>query len=457
MRLLGSLVFLFGALFIGAFAYFPHSRANVLSFVDIVHLFASDVPPGDNHNGDASKSETSSAVDGRTFSPGAHVFRVSNGGSNTGNPAKMASSRGHNGKTAMVADTGHDATQSATSRQQDAWRTGNDSSDVRRAAPKRNDYQARYELIRNLQTELVRVGCYGGDVDGDWGPGSKRAAGEFLHKVNATLPVDSPDYILLTLVQRHADKACGVDCPSGQALASNGRCVANVIVARAPERSKVLAQKASGAKITQPSGKAAPVATVALAAAAVQPALSTRATPRPTAPSKAKVITTAAIDTPRSNATEVDKTQPGFTTSVTRSSEAPIGRAAPLPGMMAIGAPATESPASESDALSAASVNAGFVPLPTPVQPASRQPNLSANQPASGVAPDTGGRGMRNRPSSAPVSERASRDANVAKTRRDKGHRRAREHKRDTVRSYAGKVRRGSPQYNLMLSLGGLF
>ncbi len=64
---------------------------------------------------------------------------------------------------------------------------------------------------------------------------------------------------------------------------------------------------------------------------------------------------------------------------------------------------------------------------------------------------------MRNRPLSAPVSERASRDANVAKTRRDKGHRRAREHKRDTVRSYAGKVRRGSPQYNLMLSLGGLF
>ena len=93
---------------------------------------------------------------------------------------------------------------------------------------------ARVALIRDLQRELKRVGCYEGDVDGSWGPGSKRAMTAFTERVNATLPVDQPDFILLTLVQGHRTLACGADCASGEIRTANGRCLPQAIHAKAP-------------------------------------------------------------------------------------------------------------------------------------------------------------------------------------------------------------------------------
>jgi hypothetical protein len=37
-------------------------------------------------------------------------------------------------------------------------------------------------MAQRVQTELARVGCYRMAVDGDWGPGSKRALGEYLRR-----------------------------------------------------------------------------------------------------------------------------------------------------------------------------------------------------------------------------------------------------------------------------------
>jgi peptidoglycan hydrolase-like protein with peptidoglycan-binding domain len=85
------------------------------------------------------------------------------------------------------------------------------------------DSSAKYELARTLQTELRRVGCYDGEIDGDWGPASKRAMTAFTDRVNAALPGNEPDYILLKLVQNHKGPACGA-CPTGQTL-SEGRCI----------------------------------------------------------------------------------------------------------------------------------------------------------------------------------------------------------------------------------------
>lgn len=108
------------------------------------------------------------------------------------------------------------------------------------AAPKAlkpvND-NARYELIRNLQRQLKQLGCYHGDVDGDWGPGSKRAMTAFMSRVNASLPIEEADYIQLALLDAHREVSCADSCAVGYAKTSDGRCRANEIIAHAPARS----------------------------------------------------------------------------------------------------------------------------------------------------------------------------------------------------------------------------
>jgi hypothetical protein len=51
-------------------------------------------------------------------------------------------------------------------------------------------------FARELQKELRRVGCYEGELNG-----AKRCMKAFTERVNATLPVDEPDYILYSMVQ----------------------------------------------------------------------------------------------------------------------------------------------------------------------------------------------------------------------------------------------------------------
>ena len=58
----------------------------------------------------------------------------------------------------------------------------------------------------------------------------------FTERVNATLPVEDPDYILLTLVQGHAGQACGRGCPVGQTANDSGRCLPNAVIASSARR-----------------------------------------------------------------------------------------------------------------------------------------------------------------------------------------------------------------------------
>jgi hypothetical protein len=89
-----------------------------------------------------------------------------------------------------------------------------------------------------LQQELKRVGCYLGEVDGIWGPGSRRAMTAFIERANALLPVEKPDAILLRLVSAHTGAACGQSCPHGQALDGDGRCLPNAIIAQSMSRGR---------------------------------------------------------------------------------------------------------------------------------------------------------------------------------------------------------------------------
>lgn len=113
----------------------------------------------------------------------------------------------------------------------------------------------RFELAQALQTELRRVGCYLGDIDGDWGSGSRRAMTGFNERVNASLPVEKPDYILLTMVRRYDGPACET-CRAGERM-QDGRCIPNAVLANARGRDLRTADVAPRSTISV-TGTAAP-------------------------------------------------------------------------------------------------------------------------------------------------------------------------------------------------------
>jgi peptidoglycan hydrolase-like protein with peptidoglycan-binding domain len=90
----------------------------------------------------------------------------------------------------------------------------------------------REALARDIQTELSRVGCYFGEIDGVWGNGTKRAVLAFMDRVNASLPAQEPDVFMLSLLRAESEAVCGPSCPAGQTFASNGRCLPTLLVAQ---------------------------------------------------------------------------------------------------------------------------------------------------------------------------------------------------------------------------------
>lgn len=91
-------------------------------------------------------------------------------------------------------------------------------------------------IARALQIELRRVGCYDGEAHGIWSTASRKAMRAFTDRVNASLPIDRPDFILLSLVQAHPGQACGAGCPTGQVTGEAGKCVPAAIVAHAQRK-----------------------------------------------------------------------------------------------------------------------------------------------------------------------------------------------------------------------------
>jgi Putative peptidoglycan binding domain len=94
----------------------------------------------------------------------------------------------------------------------------------------------RASLARELQRELARVGCYDGEINGAWTTSTRQAMKAFIERVNAALPTNHPDAVLLTLVRGHGGKVCGTSCPAGQGRADTGRCVSTAILQREANR-----------------------------------------------------------------------------------------------------------------------------------------------------------------------------------------------------------------------------
>ena len=110
----------------------------------------------------------------------------------------------------------------------------------------------RASLARELQRELKRVGCYDGAINNSWTHSTRTAMKAFTNRINAMLPVDRPDQILLALVQDHRDRVCDVACPAGESLAKDGRCLPNAVLARATK--KVAQRNAALQTVEQPGG-----------------------------------------------------------------------------------------------------------------------------------------------------------------------------------------------------------
>jgi peptidoglycan hydrolase-like protein with peptidoglycan-binding domain len=133
----------------------------------------------------------------------------------------------------------------------------------------------RASLVRELQRELKRVGCYSGDVNGVWTTSSRMAMKSVADRVNATLPIDNPDDILLSLVRGQQDGVCGAPCPSGQTANDTGRCLPAAVLAKRP--SDVAPQEAKAESPADKSGLTtgsivpATAAATALAATAAIP------------------------------------------------------------------------------------------------------------------------------------------------------------------------------------------
>jgi hypothetical protein len=111
-------------------------------------------------------------------------------------------------------------------------------------------------LARMLQRELKRVGCYDGEVSGVWSPASRAAMKAFTERVNVAAG-RSPDPVLLALVQGHQGRACGDNCPTGEARTANGRCLPVAFIGKA-EGKPAPTQGAEAESRVEPS-KAVPV------------------------------------------------------------------------------------------------------------------------------------------------------------------------------------------------------
>jgi hypothetical protein len=135
----------------------------------------------------------------------------------------------------------------------------------------------RASLTRELQQELRRAGCYHGELNGIWTPASRKAMKAFTDRVNATLPVEDPDYILLSLIQAHEGESCGKPCPPKQGLSEDGRCLPTAVLAHVAKRGSPTAV-AAWAKGGSAGEKREPAiagwtATTAIAAAPARPSL----------------------------------------------------------------------------------------------------------------------------------------------------------------------------------------
>ncbi|HUS96103.1 MAG TPA: peptidoglycan-binding domain-containing protein [Hyphomicrobiaceae bacterium] len=119
---------------------------------------------------------------------------------------------------------------------------------------------ARAALARDIQKELKRVGCWVGRVDGDWGETTRSAMRHFLRGINASLPHNEPDVILLSLVRNHTGSSCGLGTHQTARVpidAGTAETVAPVATARNTGWTVIGTNRAALPRAAPPAGRVA--------------------------------------------------------------------------------------------------------------------------------------------------------------------------------------------------------
>jgi hypothetical protein len=81
------------------------------------------------------------------------------------------------------------------------------------------------DLPRRLQAELKRVGCYAGDVDGNWGAGSRSSLEAFVRTTGFSFKDFDPSTDAWNAVSSQRVRICPLRCAAGE-IEQSGKCVA---------------------------------------------------------------------------------------------------------------------------------------------------------------------------------------------------------------------------------------
>jgi hypothetical protein len=71
------------------------------------------------------------------------------------------------------------------------------------------------DIARNIQLELIRLGCLSGNADGKWGSASRAAVGRFNRYAKATLNSDEPSSDTMNALRENSDRVCPLVCEPG--------------------------------------------------------------------------------------------------------------------------------------------------------------------------------------------------------------------------------------------------
>jgi hypothetical protein len=86
------------------------------------------------------------------------------------------------------------------------------------------DRTVQQDIPRALQTELRRVGCKTGDIDGEWNASARRALSLFNDNAGTRLDVKVASIDALEVVKAKTGRVCPLDCERGTRV-SGDRCV----------------------------------------------------------------------------------------------------------------------------------------------------------------------------------------------------------------------------------------